>query len=1728
MATFLVTTLIDENDGGFGGTGLSLREAIILANSNNDAENTITLLPSIHTLSLAGIFENASETGDLDILSGGMGKVLNIVGTNANQTIIDAQGSDRIFEVHSGATLNLSGVTLTGGVIRADLGNGGIAEIINQDEIFEDLGGGAILIQENGSLNLDNSTIFNNLTELNGSFTLFGNSTTPDPGGGGINNRGTTIIRNSTILGNTASLVDFGGGISNQGTLNISNSTISGNTTAFNENGGIFNRGVATIANSTFSGNTGGIENFGNFATLTLSNSIVANSIQGEDIKTNNGQITTEGVNLIEDGSLTGVNIINADPRLAPLANNGGFTQTHGLLFDSPAINASDSGLDTDQRGVSRPQGSAFDLGAFEFNQPNLVVDTLNDEFDGDLSVGDVSLREALFFTPNNGMINFASELSGGTITLALGQLTINRSLNIVGLGANNLTIDANNNSRVFNIDNNNNLSQILVRLEGLTITGGNVTGLGGGILNRENLTVVNSHITENVALGSTTGTGEGGGINNDGGMLRVENSTLSNNRSTRFSGAIDNDRGTATILNSTISGNSSNLFGGIATNQGTTTISNSTITNNDGNGSGNGLFNGSGSTTTLTSSIVAGNGNNSDVGSLVSFTSGGNNLIGNGTGATGFTHGVNGDVVGTSENPINPKLGELRDNGGSTPTHDLLTRSLAFNNGSNPLNLSNDQRGIDREIGQTDIGAVEDNSVIFVTNTNDNGVGSLRQAIINANARNGTDIILFADNLAGATINLTSGGLNITDDIYIQGLGANQLKINGNNSFRIFNINDGNNSQNLAVIVEGLTLENGRSNNGGAIFNRENLTLLNTALNNNVATRNGAGIFNQGNLSLFNSTLANNQASNLGGGIFNGNGTIKLINTTLSGNSAINDGGAILSNRGTVELLNATIANNTANNIGGVASRNGATIRVGNSLIATNNGNTNDRDIGGSGFSSLGHNLIGNGNNTAGFSNGVKGDLVGSSSNVLAPLIAPLADNGGETLTHALILGSRAINGGNAAILPSDSEDLDQDGNLIESLPLDQREFARIQNDFLDIGALESNLDNRSLVSLQATNTTIAENSQEIAIYTLTRTNPFEALTVNLSLDPVNTAVFNEDYTLVLNGVEIAPINGNFSLTFAQGETTLTLNLIPINETLSEDSESITLNLASSSQYLIDSANNTATVTITDTDVATGTPVTAPPLHTVDVGFNSIPTFIDENNDGDLDFFVGAGDGTVAVAHNQGSATDPDFANPIIIRDVGNDSAPTFADIDGDGDQDLFVGDTFGRIHYYRNRGSVNGASFDPPVINPFGIGGNGGLAKPDLADIDGDGDHDLFVGNATGNILFYRNTGTRTNPIFTRSNDNPFGLVAVVGSAAPHFVDVGNDGDFDAFIGASDGITRYFENIGTPTNPNFIEGSLSLPAVDNNATPFLADINGDGLLDGFIGSDNGTIRFVNGVVQGGNYPVPVYLGDGTIILGGFRGVGTENNPILNSNIVDELHFFGEGLTADNLLLTQEGEDLRVHFESIQETEVILRSFDLENFDNLGNGIGNILFDGEIEIQDSFDVFDSNSRQNRVFNRNTVTFLNDLDNKVRGFHNSDDVINAQGGNDLIRGLSGDDLLRGGGGNDTLIGNRGDDILVGGVGSDVLLGGRGEDIFRFGDDIFQDGLSDRDVIRGFQRGDSFDFSEYLQVGGQISFTRHQRTLMVNLSNEDSVIVRGDLDAAEQELLTLSAPISVVV
>jgi len=214
------------------------------------------------------------------------------------------------------------------------------------------------------------------------------------------------------------------------------------------------------------------------------------------------------------------------------------------------------------------------------------------------------------------------------------------------------------------------------------------------------------------------------------------------------------------------------------------------------------------------------------------------------------------------------------------------------------------------------------------------------------------------------------------------------------------------------------------------------------------------------------------------------------------------------------------------------------------------------------------------------------------------------------------------------------------------------------------------------------------------------------------------------------------------------------------------------------------------------------------------------------------------------------------------------------------------------------------------------------------------------------------------------------------------------------------------------------------------------------------------------------------------------FGGVDSGTNPseeVISE--VDTLKFEGIGLTAENLLITQAGDDLILNFEGVENPEVVLKDFALENLDNLTTeteaaaSIGNILFDGDSSIQDSIDIINAEDNPVNIFRENTVTFLNDLDNETQGFNNSNDVINGQGGNDTITGFGGDDLLRGGIGNDTLlggsgndylVGNAGDDLLNGGAGNDTLLGGSGNDylVGNADDDLLNGGAGNNQLMGG--------------------------------------------------------------
>jgi large repetitive protein len=200
-------------------------------------------------------------------------------------------------------------------------------------------------------------------------------------GGGAIANNATLTLDHTLVTGNTACV---GGGVYNLGTVTVTNSTISGNTAAptcggNGLGGGIASEGPVTLVNTTLannSANTAGAALW-TAGAITLQNSIITNDcVIGSGVTE-----TLTGTNL-SDGTCgsAGAHMLVANPQLGSLAANGGPTKTMALLKTSPAIDAATAcSVSTDQRYVTRPQGAACDIGAYEFNNFELTPLTISD-----------------------------------------------------------------------------------------------------------------------------------------------------------------------------------------------------------------------------------------------------------------------------------------------------------------------------------------------------------------------------------------------------------------------------------------------------------------------------------------------------------------------------------------------------------------------------------------------------------------------------------------------------------------------------------------------------------------------------------------------------------------------------------------------------------------------------------------------------------------------------------------------------------------------------------------------------------------------------------------------------------------------------------------------------------------------------------------------------------------------------------------------------------------------------------------------------------------------------------------------------------------------------------------------------------------------------------------------------------------------------------------------------
>ncbi|MEZ5275249.1 MAG: DUF5011 domain-containing protein [Opitutaceae bacterium] len=368
-----VTSLKDKNSGG------TLRSALKSA----DDGDIIQFAPSLFT----------SGPQTIRLSSGlSINESVSIIGPGADLLAIDGQGSSQVFSITAncesgddGTAVLLSGLTVRGGL---SSGGGGVLVSKNSRLIvvscrFEanqtkSNGGGSSYggaIYNRGEILVDLSTFDGNLAGL---ASIPGN---PGGAGGGLYNEGDAVVTRSLFVGNQAA---SGGGLaSGGGTLMVESSTFSGNSDQSAAGGLFLGGGTTELINLTVVGNTsilgtGGVR-VASGGLAEVRNSILADNGSLDVGTAFGGSFVSLGYNILKVApSITALpsDKVGVDPKLGPLADNGGASWTHAPLAGSPALNGGDPVFNhflqlTDQRGEGFPRvlGSAVDVGAYE--EPN-------------------------------------------------------------------------------------------------------------------------------------------------------------------------------------------------------------------------------------------------------------------------------------------------------------------------------------------------------------------------------------------------------------------------------------------------------------------------------------------------------------------------------------------------------------------------------------------------------------------------------------------------------------------------------------------------------------------------------------------------------------------------------------------------------------------------------------------------------------------------------------------------------------------------------------------------------------------------------------------------------------------------------------------------------------------------------------------------------------------------------------------------------------------------------------------------------------------------------------------------------------------------------------------------------------------------------------------------------------------------------------------------------------
>ena len=428
-------------------------------------------------------------------------------------------------------------------------------------------------------------------------------------------------------------------------------------------------------------------------------------------------------------------------------------------------------------------------------------------------------------------------------------------------------------------------------------------------------------------------------------------------------------------------------------------------------------------------------------------------------------------------------------------------------------------------------------------------------------------------------------------------------------------------------------------------------------------------------------------------------------------------------------------------------------------------------------------------------------------------------------------------------------------------------------------------------------------------------------------------------------------------------------------------------------------------------------------PFAAVDGTSYSYPAPVDLDGDGDTDLIIGNNhlnsDGTdydaytIEYYENTGTAAEPVFTqrtgadNPLDGAESFVDFKPVLADLDGDSDPDLLIGN----YYYYENTGTATAPAFTQRTGagNPLRGIRDEHYKRVVLPDLDGDGDLDLVAVNGEGEVLYFENTGTAAGPDFTQRSGagNPFAGIAIekddYGTGSPAFADLDADGDADLVIGTIAGEFDYYENTGTAMAPAYTQRTGADNPFDGleserRLNPEFTDIDNDGDPD-----------LVAGDVWG-----KVHL---------FENTGTATSPIFTapSETGDMALTLYDSGGNDTLDLRNDARDQRVSLQP-------------EGISDVYGLTGNL-----------------------VIARGTV-----IENFVAG-----------SGNDVVVGNAAANYLQGNDGDDGLWGGGGDDVLEGGAGADRVHGGAGLDrvSYRGSDAAVTVNLADATVSGGHGEGD---------------------------------------------------------